>query len=86
MTWSGAFPIILGLAAVAYAAHSMCRNSDKRTTEYRVSVAVAFFGVLAAFCGVVMMGSGLGMNLFSGGAGRSLGYGSGSGGYGGGWW
>lgn len=86
MTWSGAFPIILGLAAVAYAAHSMCRNSDKRTTEYRVSVAVAFCGVLAAFCGVVMMGSGMGMNLFSGGgASRGLGYG-GSGGYGGGLW
>lgn len=77
MTWSGAFPVVLGLAAVAYASHAMCKNADKRTTEYQVSVAVAFFGILATFCGIVMMGSGLGMNLFTGSASRGLGYGSG---------
>lgn len=84
MTWSGAFPILLGLAAIAFATHSMCRNSDKRTTEYQVSVLVVFLGVLATFCGIMMMGSGLGINLFTGGAGRA-GYGYGGGGYGGLW-
>lgn len=80
MTWSGAFPILLGLAAVAYAANAMCRNPDKRTTEYQVAVAAVFVGILCAFCGIVMMGSGMGMNLFTGGVSRSgmgMGYGSG---------
>ena len=90
-TWTGAFPIIMGMAAVAFAAHSMCRNPDKRTTDYQVAVAVAFVGVLCAFSGIVMMGSGLGVDLFTGGGrmGRGGmggmgggGYGMGGGGYG----
>lgn len=79
-TWSGAVPVMVGLAAVAFATHSMCKNPDKRTTEYQVSVAALFLGVLAAFCGVVMMGSGLGLSLFTGGPMQ------GGGGYGGGGW
>ena len=82
MVWSGAFPIMLGLAAVAFSAHSMCKNLDKRTTEYQVSLLVVFIGILCVFCGVMMMGSGMGMSLFTGGA-RSGGYGMGGGGYGG---
>lgn len=85
MVWSGAFPVLLGLAAVAFAAHSMCKNQDKRTTDYQISLAVAFLGVLCAFCGVMMMGTGMGINLFTGGGARSAGYGYGGGGYGGGW-
>lgn len=82
MVWSGAFPIMIGLAAVAFATHSMCKSLDKRTTEYQVAVAVAFTGVLCAFSGIMMMGSGLGFNLFTGGA-RTAGYGYGGSGYGG---
>ena len=81
-SWTGAFPILMGMAAVAFAAHSMCRNPDKRTTEYQVAVAVAFVGVLCAFSGIVMMGSGLGIGLFTGQ--RTAGRG-GMGGYGGGY-
>lgn len=81
-TWSGAFPIMLGLAAVAFAAHSMCKNSDKRTSQYQIAVLVVFLGVLCAFSGVMMMGSGLGMGLFTGGGARTSGYGYGGGGYG----
>lgn len=81
-TWSGAFPIMIGLAAVAFATHSMCKNSDKRTTEYQLSLVAVFLGVLCAFCGIVMMGSGMGINLFTTGpvAGTGAGYGGGS------WW
>lgn len=87
MSWSGAFPIMLGLAAVAFAAHSMCKNPDKRSNEYQIAVAVVFVGVLCAFCGVVMMGSGMGMGLFTGGGGARMGgYGGYGGGYGGGFW
>ena len=87
MVWSGAFPVMMGLAAVAWAANAMCKNQDKRTTEYQVAVAVIFVGVLCAFCGVMMMGSGLGVNLFSGQGVRSAGYGYGGSGYGmGSWW
>lgn len=82
MVWSGAFPIMVGLAAVAFAAHSLCKNGDKRKTEYQVSLFVIFLGVLCAFCGIMMMGSGMGMNLFTGGGARSAGYGYGGGGYG----
>ena len=83
MVWSGAFPIMMGLAAIAFASHSMCKNQDKRTTAYQIAVAVIFIGILCAFCGVMMMGSGMGASLFTGGA-RSAGYGYGGGGYGGG--
>ena len=80
-TWSGAFPIMIGLAAVAFATHSMCKNSDKRTTEYQLSLVAVFLGVLCAFCGIVMMGSGMGINLFTSGPTP------GTGGYGGSsWW
>lgn len=81
-TWSGAIPVVIGMAAVAYATHSMCKNPDKRTTEYQVSIVALFLGVLAAFCGIVMMGSGLGINLFAGGPVTGTG---GSYGGGGGW-
>lgn len=87
MAWSGAFPIMFGLAAVAYASHAMCGNADKRTSKYQFNVALIFSGVLAAFCGVVMMATGLGIHLFSGrspGVGMS-GMGMGGGGYGGGY-
>lgn len=80
-TWSGAFPIILGLAAVAFAANSICKNQDKRRTEYQISIAAAFVGILCVFCGMMMMGSGLGIGLFTGGASRA-GLGYGGGGYG----
>lgn len=73
MVWSGAFPIMVGLAAVAFAAHSMCRNQDKRKTEYQVALLAIFIGVLCAFCGIVMMGSGMGINLFTGGHGGGMG-------------
>lgn len=78
MVWSGAFPVMIGLAAVAFAAHSMCRNQDKRTTEYQVALVAIFLGVLCAFCGIMMMGSGMGLSLFTGGRGGMMG------GYGGG--
>lgn len=80
-TWSGAIPVVIGTAAVAYATHSMCKNSDKRTTEYQVSLVALFLGVLATFCGIVMMGSGMGINLFTGGpvSGSGAGYGGGGG-------
>ena len=85
-SWTGAFPILMGMAAVAFAAHSMCRNPDKRTTDYQVAVAVAFIGVLCAFSGIVMMGSGLGVGLFTGQrTGGRGGMGGGMGGYGGGY-
>lgn len=82
MVWSGAFPVMMGLAAVAFAAHSMCKSPDKRSTEYQVALTMIFVGVLCAFCGVMMMGSGLGFGLFTGGA-RGAGYGYGGSGYGG---
>ena len=82
MVWSGAFPIMIGLAAIAFAAHSMCKTQDKRTTEYQVAVAAVFVGVLCAFCGIMMMGTGLGIGLFTGGSRGGMGYG---GGYGGGY-
>lgn len=83
MVWSGAFPIMIGLAAVAFAAHSMCKNQDKRTSQYQIAVAVIFVGILCAFSGIVMMGSGMGVNLFTGSGTRGAGYsGGGSGGYG----
>lgn len=86
MVWSGAFPILFGLAAVAFAAQAMCKNQDKRTTEYQVSVATVFVGVLCAFCGVMMMGTGLGVSLFTGVGARQVGYSGYGGGYGGGWY
>lgn len=86
MVWSGAFPIMLGLAAVAFAAHSMCKNQDKRTSEYQVALVAVFMGVLCAFCGVMMMGTGMGVSMFTGAGGRQMGYGGGYGGYGGGMW
>jgi hypothetical protein len=81
MVWSGAFPILIGLAAVAFATHSMCKNQDKRTTQYQVAIAVIFLGVLCAFCGIVMMGSGMGINLFGVGGAARAGYGGGYGMY-----
>lgn len=75
MVWSGAFPIMIGLAAVAFAAHSMCTNMDKRTTDYQIAVLAAFLGIMCAFCGIMMMGSGLGIGLFTGGGARGAGYG-----------
>ena len=86
--WSGAFPILMGLAAVAFSAQSMCKNSNKATTQYQVAVAVAFIGALCTFCGIVMMGTGLGVNLFTGGRTSSMGGGGGygGGGYGGGYY
>lgn len=81
---------MIGLAAIAFAAHSMCTNQDKRSTEYQVSLFAAFMGILCAFCGIMMMGSGMGLSLFTGGASRA-GYGYNGMGYGGGyggrnWW
>jgi len=94
-TWSGAFPVMFGLAAVAFAAHSMCQQSgDKTKKTYQIAVLLAFVGILCAFCGIMMMGSGLGVHLFTGGVttGRGMssmgmgGYGMGGyGGYGGGY-
>lgn len=84
MVWSGAFPIMIGLAAIAFSAQSMCHNQNKSTTEYQVALLAAFMGVLCAFCGIAMMGSGLGMNLFTGGQRPIGGGGYGGGGYGGG--
>lgn len=86
MVWSGAFPIMIGIASIAFAAHSMCRTQDKRTSEYQIALVAIFLGVLCAFCGIMMMGSGMGVNLFTG---RGMGsmYGGGGGmGYGGGLW
>ena len=93
-TWSGAFPVMFGLAAVAFAAHSMCQqNGDKTKKGYQIAVLMAFCGVLCAFSGIVMMGSGLGIHLFTGGVTTGRGMGSsgmgmggyGTGGYGGGY-
>ena len=88
MVWSGAFPVLMGLAAIAFASHSMCKNSDKRSSDYQIALFVAFLGILCAFSGVMMMGSGMGINLFTGGGARAAGYGYGGSGYGGsgGWW
>jgi predicted signal transduction protein with EAL and GGDEF domain len=73
---------MFGLAAVAFAAHSMCQqNGDKTKKSYQIALLMAFCGVLCAFCGIVMMGSGLGVHLFTGGATPTRGMGGG-GGYG----
>jgi hypothetical protein len=87
MVWSGAFPIMIGMAAIAFAANSLCKNTDKRTSAYQVAVAVIFVGVLCAFLGIVMMGSGMGLSLFGiGPPMRGGGMGMGMGGYGGGYY
>lgn len=88
MVWSGAFPVMIGLAAVAFAAHSLCRVQDKRATEYQVALLAIFLGVLCAFSGIMMMGSGMGMSLFTSAGSRGgmgMGGGYGGGGYGGMW-
>lgn len=85
MVWSGAFPIMMGLAAVAFATHNMCKNNDKRSNDYYWSVLVIFLGVLSAFCGIMMMGSGLGVGLFTGSGASRAGYGYGGSGYGSMW-
>lgn len=83
MVWSGAFPIMMGLVAIAFAANSMCKNQDKRSSEYQASLLAIFVGVLCAFCGIMMMGSGMGVSLFTGGGASRAGYGYSGGGYGG---
>lgn len=79
--WSGALPILIGLLAVAFASYTMCKNPDKRTSDYQIGVAALFVGVLGAVCGIVMMGSGMGLSLFASRPSRS----GMSGGYGGGY-
>jgi hypothetical protein len=68
---------MIGLAAIAFAAHSMCRNPDKRTTEYQIAIGAIFVGLLCAFCGIVMMGTGMGANLFTATGARGMGMGMG---------
>lgn len=74
---------MLGLAAVAFASNALCKTQDKRASEYQVAVAALFVGLLCTFCGMVMMGSGMGLGLFTGArsAGMGMGYGGGYGGY-----
>ena len=54
-----------------------------RTAMSLFAVAALFVGLLCAFCGMVMMGSGMGLGLFTGArsAGMGMGYGGGYGGY-----
>ena len=69
VTLSGGVPVLLALALMALAATEICRNPDKRTAGYQWGVAAAFCALVLASCGVLMLGTGLGWGLFSGGRG-----------------